>query len=116
MTEPYEKYDGQYISKRDILVRLWEQQPYSSVQASWGRARAMVTIMGFPASEVQPVRHGHWVTSEATIDSGVTSCSCCRSEYFIGDLQALEGDDDFVMYCPNCGAKMDRGERNEENI
>lgn len=63
-----------------------------------------------PAADVQPVKHGQWITSEITTDSGYTSCSCCHSEYYIGDLQNLEGDNDFVMYCPNCGAKMDGGE------
>lgn len=60
-----------------------------------------------PVIGVEPVRHGRWITSEMTIDTGCTSCSCCRSEYYIGDLQALEDDDDFVMFCPHCGAKMD---------
>lgn len=66
-------------------------------------------IAKLPTIEAEPVRHGEWITSEMTIDSGCTSCSCCNSEYYIGDLQALEGDNDFVMYCPNCGAKMDGG-------
>lgn len=60
-----------------------------------------------PTEDVQPVKHGRWITSEITTDSGCTSCSCCHSEYYIGDLQNLEGDNDFVMYCPNCGARMD---------
>lgn len=64
----------------------------------------MVTV---PTADVQEVRHGRWITSEIATDSGCTSCSCCRSEYYIGDLQNLEGDNDFVMYCPNCGARMD---------
>ena len=61
-----------------------------------------------PTIDAEPVRHGRWITSEMTIDTGCTSCSCCRSEYYIGDLQALEDDDDFVMFCPHCGAKMDQ--------
>lgn len=65
-----------------------------------------------PAADVQEVKHGRWITSEITMDSGCTSCSCCHSEYYIGDLQNLEGNNDFVMYCPHCGARMD-GEENE---
>ncbi|MGN0613714.1 MAG: hypothetical protein ACI4JB_07405 [Porcipelethomonas sp.] len=64
-----------------------------------------------PAADVEPVKRGHWITSEMTIDSGCASCSCCHSKYYIGDLQALEGDNDFVMYCPNCGARMDGEEK-----
>ncbi|MCM1530107.1 MAG: hypothetical protein NC093_08955 [Alistipes sp.] len=63
-----------------------------------------------PTIEVEPVRRGKWITNEMTIDSGCTSCSCCRSEYYIGDIQALEGDNNFVMFCPNCGTCMDGGE------
>lgn len=63
-----------------------------------------------PTADVQPVKHGRWITSEITTDSGYTSCSCCHSEYYIGDLYNLEGDNDFVMYCPNCGARMDGDE------
>ena len=64
-------------------------------------------IEEIPAADVQEVKHGKWITSEITMDSGCTSCSCCHSEYYIGDLQNLEGDNDFVMYCPHCGARMD---------
>lgn len=68
-----------------------------------------------PTEDVQPVKHGRWITSEITTDPGCTSCSCCHSEYYIGDLQNLEGDNDFVMYCPNCGTRMD-GEEEWLNI
>lgn len=41
-------------------------------------------IAGTSSIEAEPVRHGRWITSE-------------------------KSDNDFVMYCPNCGAKMDGG-------
>lgn len=74
----------------------------------WDKAidNAISQLEDAPTIEAEPVKHGWWITSEMTIDSGCTSCSCCHSEYYIGDLQALEGDNDFVMFCPNCGAKM----------
>lgn len=65
----------------------------------------------FPTIEAEPVKRGRWITDETAIDSGFTSCSCCHAEYYIGDLQALEGDNAFVIYCPNCGARM--GEKNK---
>lgn len=67
-------------------------------------------LADMPTADVQEVKHGRWITSEIATDSGCTSCSCCCSEYYIGDLQNLEGDNDFVMYCPNCGARMDGDE------
>lgn len=46
--KPYEQYKGQYISKYDLLIELWRQQEYGSVQDSRGRAKAILTIMDFP--------------------------------------------------------------------
>ena len=75
------------------------------------RANEIIDVFdNLPAADVQEVKHGRWITSEITMDSGCTSCSCCHSEYYIGDLQNLEGNNDFVMYCPHCGARMDGGE------
>lgn len=47
----YEEYSNQYINKQEILLALWEQQKYGSVQDSRGRAKAITTIMNFPYIE-----------------------------------------------------------------
>ena len=58
------------------------------------------TISNFPAADVVPVKHGRWV---------------CGDYYDVGDV-CSECDWDSQMicssyrYCPNCGAKMDRGD------
>lgn len=101
-----------YITKSDVINHLQKIQNDKLVDSdyrkfAWGME---IFIDGLPSANIEPVKHGYWITSEFTMDSGCTSCSCCRSEYYIGDLQNLEGDNDFVMYCLNCGAKMDRGE------
>lgn len=51
--KPYEQYKGQYISKYDLLVELWRQQKYGSVQDSRGRAKAILTIIDFPYVECE---------------------------------------------------------------
>lgn len=51
--KPYEQYKGQYISKYDLLIELWRQQEYGSVQDSRGRAKAILTIMDFPYVECE---------------------------------------------------------------
>lgn len=40
----YEKYRNQYVNKQELLMDLYEQQKYGSVQDSRGRAKAMLTI------------------------------------------------------------------------
>ena len=51
----YEKFKGQYISKYDLLLALWEQQKYGSVQDSRGRAKAILTIMDMPPVDIQKI-------------------------------------------------------------
>lgn len=58
-----------------------------------------------PTIEAEPVRHGKWEFA----GDGIVGCTSCGETY----------PSRYVIprnYCPNCGAKMDRGERNEENI
>ena len=66
-------------------------------------------IKNAPAADVQPVKHGRWITWD---DSGFTKCSCCNSEYYISDLQVVGDSEGFVDFCPNCGARM-RGTSND---
>ena len=56
-------------------------------------------IESTPIVDAEPIRHGRWV-----LDVGIgLYCSECGIDI---------GDDfdwlDFVHYCPNCGAKMDK--------
>ena len=62
-------------------------------------------------ADVVPVRHGRWLRSDDDWDS-LTSirCSICGEEWcfeMIDDVTLLN-----YKYCPNCGAKMDRGTEN----
>lgn len=52
----------------------------------------------FPAADVAPVVHGRWVFG----GDGCVICSKCNEE---------ESNDNHRNYCPNCGAKMDGGEK-----
>lgn len=55
-------------------------------------------IIDLPSADVVPVRHGRW-----SKEWGNYKCSLC------------EALDDFVdNYCPNCGAKMDEGECDDD--
>lgn len=59
----------------------------------------------FPAADVAPVVHGHFVHDGPRFAGGVDwwRCSAC------GGLAS--GAETQFAYCPNCGAKMDGGDR-----
>ena len=101
--------DAIYVPKSDILDLITEENEaggftdYSNYSNLWDEVDDM------PAADVQPVKHGRWITWD---DSGFTKCSCCNSEYYIVDLQTVGDSEGFVNFCPNCGARMER-EKNE---
>lgn len=55
------------------------------------------------AADVQPIRHGRWLPSDACITIDCQVCSECRSN--------IIKDRFYYDYCPVCGARMD-GETN----
>ena len=61
-------------------------------------------IRRMPAADVAPVVHGRWIKDDFLSDdvNNAEKCSQC------GELIGWFGN--LPNYCPNCGAKMDRGE------
>ena len=74
-------------------------------------AAAMNAIDEMPAADVAPVRHGRWIEQEQCEES-LYSCSVCGTEWisFVGTPKEHGMD-----FCPNCGAKMDEKERDEND-
>lgn len=75
-------------------------------------AKAICVLHDLPAADVEPVRHGRWITWEEA-DNCVPSpnrheCSICHDA-----AQVLaNGVELLSAYCPNCGTKMDGGADN----
>lgn len=63
---------------------------------------AIDAIDNAPTIEAEPVRHGEWV--KYPHGSGIY-CSECHKRRRYKDIHD--------EYCPNCGAKMDGGEKEE---
>ena len=61
-----------------------------------------------PAADVAPVRHGRWIDNGACGYKWAFSCSKC------GYIDGYPFNDRH-NYCPNCGAKMDEKENDDEN-
>ena len=49
-----------------------------------------------PTTDVEPVRHGHWIDNKHTDTAICSECKCVFT--------------DETNYCPKCGAKMDNRE------
>lgn len=68
---------------------------------------ALYKISNFPAADVAPVVHGHWLAWEEQFPDNKPPrknnlgvfCSACHNHA-----------DNINAYCPNCGAKMDGGD------
>ena len=55
-----------------------------------------------------PVRHGRWIEQEKYAFGVMYDCSIC-------DNRILDNGHSW-NYCPNCGAKMDGGDGNSDNV
>lgn len=67
-------------------------------------------IMKESAADVEPVKYGHWICI-GDIDEYIFECSECHEIYYLNDGTPKEHQ---YNYCPNCGAKLCKGEENNE--
>lgn len=107
-----------YIS-REAAVKI--AQKYGLVNGSaLGRRSGLadciaIEIEGLPATDVEPVRRGRWISWEDA-DNCIPSpnrheCSVCHdaAQVLVNNIELLSN------YCPNCGAKMDLEDENNDD-
>lgn len=109
-----------YIS-REAAIEDFEQ--CNQENSTWTPQRVKTLLMRITSADVQPVRRMVWkplFESEITgwnpafagcDPIGAYVCSCCNSEatYTCNDEYELSN------YCPNCGAKMDLEDENNDD-
>ena len=78
-------------------------------------AQILLRIENAPTVDVKPVKRGHWITTQKTIDDNITTCSNCKREFYIEDLVEVGNDDGYCEFCPNCGAEMNGGKSNGDS-
>ncbi len=106
---------AEYIEREEIR-RAYEKLTRSYVNsdpyiADW---RFDEMIESLPAADVAPVRHGRWIGCNGEIvDWDENNPGCPRYSCFCSICKSwLTASDEFPVtayFCPNCGAKMDRG-------
>lgn len=95
---------AEYIERESVEKFIMDGLNNSDVYERFGHdaIKIIAEVHYMPAADVAPVRHGRWLYGDY---------------YDIGDV-CSECDWDSKMthpsyrYCPNCGAKMDRGTEN----
>lgn len=62
---------------------------------------------------IDPVKHGKWTVVSDGYGSGCTSACICECSLCGDTLWVYKDTDREWKYCPNCGAKMDKGDEDE---
>lgn len=100
--------DAIYVPKSDILDLITEEYEaggftdYSNYSNLWDEVDDM------PAADVQPVKRGEWKHV-----AGMNSkCSVCSHYFPVSEFDSRPFD---INFCPNCGARMDRGADDENS-
>ena len=87
---------------KDALLNRMQKDPLFDLVERYGVSGV---INAEPTVDAEPVRHGHWeIYVISPFDGEDVKCSECGER----------GCAPYWNYCPNCGAKMDGTEREEE--
>lgn len=70
----------------------------------------LAAIDSIPAADVAPAVHGRWIEQEDPMLDVYYICSVCKEDFYIETTGYTEKDLFVYTYCPNCGAKMDKGD------
>lgn len=93
---------AEYIERNELIKNLNKFAP------EYYNALINDLIIKQPAADVEPVKYGHWICI-GDIDEYIFECSECHEIYYLNDGTPKEHQ---YNYCPNCGAKLCKGEEN----
>lgn len=98
---------SEYIDRQALLDAIPPTKEDKQISLCGAVADFISLVCDVPAADVVPVAHGHWIRfKETDPETGYIHmrCSVC-SAYWSDPSHAYH-----FRYCPNCGAKMDGGE------
>ena len=96
----------EYIERESLLEEEQEICYWDGLHDVYGDFIRSEIIKKFPAADVMPVVHAHWVPAKY---GPSISCSNCGNE--AGERQIGPEDTEYIRspFCPECGARMDGG-------
>ena len=89
---------SEYIDRESLINHLNQ-----SAAKHYSRAVERVIELE-PAADVAPVRWGHWVR----VGDGTTCSECLTGMKRTNGIQTEWVDLSMMLFCPRCGAKMDK--------
>lgn len=103
-----------YISREEVIDSLQDWKDHCMTDAEeWHIRQVIGDVKSIPAADVQPVRHGRWVTREVLVNpiDGIwrtlVECSECGGEAFKHEVYGYQRDN----FCHLCGADMRETEK-----
>ena len=101
---------AEYIERETMIENIVQEAFYYCYHDMNGESRGLMSakelLQKAPAADVQPVRRGHWICI-GDIDEYIFECSECHEIYYLNEGTPKEHQ---YNYCPNCGAKLCKGE------
>lgn len=91
MSEYIDRYEAIMAMRKTIWSKI-------EVHPTLDRDEVENVLFDIPSADVEPVRHGRWITKGQDF-----FCSVCGEE----SAYNWHGASKFSNYCPTCGARMD---------
>ena len=84
---------------------------------AYEKAYCIDIVTKIPSEDVAPVRHGIWLNFYG--DFSTAECDICAEIYEVSPDESprkefFDAFKEFYKFCPNCGAKMDGGDKNDK--
>jgi len=97
--------EDKYFSQKhlyDFIIRNFKPEVYAY--------HVVQLLQGMPAADVEPVKHGHWIS-----EGDFEQCSVCKATH-LKEFTSYYGKTTWIKTprCPQCGARMDEKEENKE--
>ena len=92
----------EYIEREALLKEEQEIYHWNGTNDVYGDFISSEIVRTFPAANVAPIVYGEWIPYPS---DAYMKCSVCGMEYPKSKMPQVVG------YCPNCGAKMDGGNK-----